>query len=247
MFTTEEASALLLGAKLIEKMSDHSINKEFSSALYKIKSVLKSGDKEHVENLENRVEVLKPAKAQPFPNDYLTTIQQAIVQKKKLLLEYHSYYNEETTRREVEPIGISHYGEGWHLIAFCQLRQDYRDFRADRIKSLVSTGESFKREHISLQHYLQHFTHPAQSDEVIVVFDPSVVRFMGETKYIYGFQREEHKDGKVRMYFRTAYVEPMGRWLLSFGNAIEIEHPQRLKGIMTELATEIKTHYLKDH
>jgi predicted DNA-binding transcriptional regulator YafY len=67
MFTTEEASALLLGAKLIEKMSDHSIKKEFGSALYKIKSVLKSADKEHVEDLESRVAVLKHTSTPSFP------------------------------------------------------------------------------------------------------------------------------------------------------------------------------------
>jgi predicted DNA-binding transcriptional regulator YafY len=100
MFTTEEASALLLGAKLIEKMSDHSINKAYGSALYKIKSVLTSADKEHIEDLQNRVEVLRRTPSEAFPNSFLSTIQQAIVKKNCLQMEYYSSYNEVTTQRK---------------------------------------------------------------------------------------------------------------------------------------------------
>jgi predicted DNA-binding transcriptional regulator YafY len=244
MFTTEEASALMLGAKLIEKMSDHSVANEFNSALYKIKSVLKSADKEHIHDLATHVEVLKRRKSQGFPNSFLTVIQQAIVKKQRISMEYYSYYNEETTVREVEPIGISYYGEGWHLIAFCLLRQDYRDFRADRIKHLCLTGQRFTGQHLSLQHYLQQFTHPLHLEDVTILFDQVVVRYIAEQKYIYGFQSEEFIGEKVQMHFRTAYVESLGRWLLSLGNSIEIVQPERLKQIMMELALEIQDHYL---
>ncbi|MDO1447897.1 YafY family protein [Rhodocytophaga aerolata] len=244
MFTTEEASALLLGAKLIEKMSDQSINKEFNSALYKIKSVLKSADKEHVEDLENRVQVLKPVKSQVFSNDFLTTIQQAIVKKCTLLLEYFSYYNEATTKREVDPIGISYYGEGWHLIAFCHLRQDYRDFRADRIIQLTNTGRMYKTQHLSLQHYFQQYGTPQNLEEVVILFDQQMCRFLGEQKHLYGYQSEERQGEKVRVVFNTAYLQSMGRWLLSYGNAVQIEKPERLKDIMIDLASEVQSHYL---
>jgi predicted DNA-binding transcriptional regulator YafY len=245
MFTTEEASAMLLGAKLIEKMSDHSINKEFSSALYKIKAVLKSADKEHVEDLENRVQVLKPARSQPFPNDFLSTIQQAIVKKNRLLMEYYASYTDTTTTREVEPIGISYYGEGWHLIAYCQLRQDYRDFRADRIKNLQNTGQCFNSQHLSLQHYLQRFAIPEQIEEVRVWFEQHMCRYIGEQKHYYGYQSEERQGDRVCMHFHTAYLESLGRWLLSYGNSVQIEKPARLKEIMIDLAAEIQNHYLK--
>jgi predicted DNA-binding transcriptional regulator YafY len=198
-----------------------------------------------VEDLQTRVEVLRRKPSEAFPNSFLSIIQQAIVKKNCLKIEYYSYYNEATTQREIEPIGISHYGEGWHLIAYCHLRQDYRDFRADRIKTLAATGLSFKRQHLSLQDYLRQFTSAKQQEEAIVLFDQSVVRFMAEQKYIYGFQKEEQTGKMVRMYFRTAYMESLGRWLLSYGNAVQIEKPERLIEIMLQLAAEIHEHYLK--
>src|SRR5678816_2613752 len=51
MFTQEEASALLLGAKLAEYLSDESIKKHFNAALFKIKAVLRTSDKEHMDQL----------------------------------------------------------------------------------------------------------------------------------------------------------------------------------------------------
>lgn len=54
MFSNEEASALLFGAKLVSKMADELLHESFESALYKIKSVLKRSEKEHLEDLGTR-------------------------------------------------------------------------------------------------------------------------------------------------------------------------------------------------
>src|SRR5271170_6305194 len=58
MFTQEEASALLLGAKLAEQFTDGCIKKHFNAALFKIKAVLRATDKEYVDSLTDHVEVL---------------------------------------------------------------------------------------------------------------------------------------------------------------------------------------------
>src|SRR5574339_396245 len=51
MFTQEEASAMLLASKLVEKMTDQSVLRAFESALMKIKSVLNDREKDHLEEL----------------------------------------------------------------------------------------------------------------------------------------------------------------------------------------------------
>lgn len=51
-----------------------------------------------------------------------------------------------TTERTLRPLGLF-FGRGrWMLGAWCELRQDFRVFRVDRITSLTSTGEFFDRE-----------------------------------------------------------------------------------------------------
>ncbi|MES2731977.1 MAG: YafY family protein [Bacteroidota bacterium] len=247
MFTNDEASALLFGAKLIEKMTDQSVKKEFQSALYKIKSVLKLNEKDHLEQLNTHIEVFhrQSASKEQFPDNFLTAIQQAIVQKNVLWINYLSTYKEEVTQRDVEPMGLLYYGHNWHMIAFCQMRQGYRDFRVDRIKQLRNTQRKFKpKPGHSLETYIQSIAQTQQLQEMVVCFDKAVLRFVGEQKYAYGFVSEESHEASVQMRFLTAYPEGLGRWLLMFGKSVSIQSPDNLKETMKKLALELHQHYL---
>ena len=244
MFSQEEASAILLAGKLVEKMTDESIRKSFESALMKIKSVLAEREKDHLESLESHVEVFqmpRPPQAQ-FPNHFLTDIQKALVYKEVLELQYHSN-QDELTKREVEPIGMFYYSAGWHLIGWCRLRNDYRDFRADRIKSLINTQEKFDRRNLlTLQDYLHTYMQSHRDlQKVIITFDKSMFR---HRHYLYGFISEEDLGEKVRMTFLADNLGWLARWLLSFGATVEIEQPEQLKTMVTQLVEELQAHYL---
>ncbi|GAB3328407.1 hypothetical protein GCM10027299_30660 [Larkinella ripae] len=245
MLTREEATALLFGAKVIEKFADASIRAEFESALYKIKSVLKRADQEHLEDLEPRVHVEKRPTTPPFSDMLLADIQRAIGMRQVVQLDYRSAYNDETTVRLVEPVGLYHYGSGWHLIAFCRLRQDYRDFRVDRIRKLDHTGHTYSSQNLlSLPAYLAQIQQNQNLEEVIIFFTKNVVRHLQETKYSYGYVSEEPVEGGIQMKFMTQYPQGVGRWLLMFGNQVRVEKPESLKETMRTLALEVQAHYL---
>ena len=246
MFTQEEGSALLFAGKLVEKMTDNSVRKEFESALLKIKAVLNDAEKDHLENLESHVEVrIAPQEQAPFPNHFLTSIQKAVVSKEVLLMEYFSNYAEEATTREVEPIGLFYYSNAWHMIAWCKLRAGYRDFRADRIKSLKTNGQKFdSRNLLSLQEYLATVAKGNREvEKIVVLFDKQSARFIGTYKYMYGFASEEELDTKIRMTFLTCHLKSFCRWMLMFGNAVTIEEPENARDIMAGLLEELNFHY----
>jgi predicted DNA-binding transcriptional regulator YafY len=153
-FTTEEANALLLIEGLVYGLSDKSIQGHYSNALTKVKSVLRTFQKEHIENLQDRIKLQLP----PFiRNDfeYLSVLQNAVAEKHIIYLTYKNL-KEETTPRMTEPIGLIFYAFNWHVIAWCHLRNDYRDFKVSRILELKDTGESFKKaDHILLNDYMK--------------------------------------------------------------------------------------------
>ncbi|GAB2540586.1 helix-turn-helix transcriptional regulator [Spirosoma aerophilum] len=245
MFSTAEASALLMGGKLMEKWADQSVQTKFESALYKIKSVLKHTDQEYLTNLDAHIDVAKPALSTPYSNDLLVDLQQAIAQHHVLTLRYHSQYNDTDSTRNVEPVGLYHYNLSWHLIAFCRNRQDYRDFRVDRIRQLTDTGEQFsRRDRLTLQEYLDKMgTTDMPTVSVTVLFQKKTTRYLQHQKHLYGFQREEDLGDQIRMYFQTPYAEGLVRWLLMFGNAATIEQPDMLRNRLLALIDEIHTHY----
>jgi predicted DNA-binding transcriptional regulator YafY len=245
MFTQEEASSLLLGSKLVHQFTDVSVKKQFDSAMYKIKAVLRSSDKDYVEELDSRIAI----QTGPIPLDeplqlHLSAMRQAIVDKKVIHIEYYSNYKEETTLRDTEPIGLFYYGQTWHFIGWCRLRKDYRDFRMDRIRKLVLKDERFDdTPHPSLTEYIAQLTQERELLEAIVSFDKEMAKYMLSQKYYYGFVSQEEKDGRIYMRFLTSHFQSFCRWLLMYTNAARIESPAHLHTIMQGLAEELKEHY----
>lgn len=245
MFNQDEAGALLMAGKLVERMTDPSVRKSFESALYKIKSVLNADERDSLELLQQSVEIVnwpRPLSAE-FPNNFLTDIQKAIVGQEVLCIDYHSG-GDEATHREIEPIGIHYYSGGWHLIGWCRLRSGYRDFRADRIKQLKRSGQHFdKRNLISLQEYLQTLVDANRElTKAVVTFDKSVMRYR---RYIHGHASEEDLGDRIRMTFLMGNTDWLARWLLSFGSAVVIEEPESLRDHLVLLAEEVSMHYLQ--
>lgn len=151
-FTLEEANALLLCQSLIGGFGDRSVQSTFDSALTKIKSVLKQVDKEKVAVLDESIKLQLPERLN-FQFEYLAQIQHAITEQTQIRITYQSL-KDERLERIVEPIGLVFYAFSWHLIGYCQLRKDYRDFKVERIEALRKTMTPFEvEEHIPLSAY----------------------------------------------------------------------------------------------
>lgn len=247
MLSQDEASAILLAGKLVERMTDHSVRNAFESALMKIKSVLNEADKEHLDFLQSHIEVRREPQARSeFPDNFLTDIQKATVNHEVLRLTYVNNNKEESVR-EVEPIGLFYYASAWHLIGWCRLRNNYRDFRSDHIKGLVNTGKKFENNNtLSLQDYFAQMMRTNQDlEKVVIRFDKEVGRYLGQQKYTYGFVSEEEAGHQIRMTFMTAYKRAIARWILTMGPSAEIESPEELKEMTAILAEEVYDHYAK--
>jgi predicted DNA-binding transcriptional regulator YafY len=248
MFNREEAAALLTGEKLMEHFSDRSNRQQFSSAMQKIRAVLRGSEKDFLEVLDENIAVLRNRTPQEdeFPNRFLTDIQQALGKQQVLQMEYSSAQNSEFTKRNVEPIGIYHSSNTWYLIAWCQLRGDYRNFRTDRIRNMQVSGTSYdKSRHISLQQYLEKYhSDPVPEHTFKVRFTLSVARYLGNQKYYYGLVEEKVCDNHIEYTFMNNYpLEYFARWVLMWGNDVEILFPNELLARMKELALELKEHY----
>ncbi|UYQ93169.1 YafY family transcriptional regulator [Chitinophaga horti] len=250
MFNKEEAAALLTGEKLMEKFGDRSSERLFSSAMQKIRAVLRSSDKDYLESLDANIEVFSYGRSnepeQGFPNRFLSDVQQAIAMQRVIAMDYYAYHNSTTNRREAEPIGVFHAANSWHLIAYCRLRKDYRDFRIDRIKSLNLLELKYNRAaHLTLREYLDQNHNHERPFETRVRFTKNVARFIQERKYYAGFVEEKDAGDHVEMTFVTSSLEYFGQWLLSFTNEVEILSPEPLHEVMRSLVRAVQAHYSK--
>lgn len=246
MFSQEEASAMLTAGKLVEKMTDDSIRKAYESALLKIKAVLNDSEKDHLENLQSSIQVLRyPNQRTDFPNEYMAEVTRALSRREVLDIVYNSANTGDETHRQIEPIGIVYYSGRWHIIAWCRLRNGYRDFRIDMVRTLKCTGETFDRRNLfTLQEYFNSMTNEHEGmQKATVLFDKSVSKFLKHSKYYYGYVSEEELDDQIRMTFLVASMSGFCRWLMSYGNAVELESPDALRETMERLVEELAAHY----
>jgi predicted DNA-binding transcriptional regulator YafY len=245
MFTQEEASALLLGAKLAEQFTDGSVKKHFHAALFKIKAVLRSPDKEYVDSLTEHIQILsRYSPDNDSPQQHLSQLQQAVVHKNIVQIQYRSNLKEEVTRRRVEPIGLLHYGSAWHLIGWCHLRNDYRDFRLTRMLGITLEDARFNPEsHPSIRKYIEQLRAGADLEEAIVSFDKEVARYLQEQKYLNGFVSQEDLGACLRMKFLTSSPRYFARWLLMYGDSIHVESPDTLKTELRTLTEKLFEHH----
>lgn len=154
MFTESEANALITAEQLISKNKDASFVKEYSEAISKIKSVLRSNTKDKANLLSDRT-VFRQNVDNNRTSNYLSTLQLALTNFNLVKIKYHSPDTSQTTERTIEPFAIYSTQENWLLIAFCLLRRDFRAFRLDRIQNLTTLNEQFEPHKMTLQEYFE--------------------------------------------------------------------------------------------
>lgn len=142
MFTEDELEALVLGARMVQSWTDPDLAKIAATALSKIDSVLP----EHLQRFREDSLMLAP-KRRTWGDMavIMRDLRNAVRNRKKITITYKDAAGSDT-QRTVRPLGLSMYGPEWHLAGWCELRNDFRTFRLDRLSAHDVLGESFRDE-----------------------------------------------------------------------------------------------------
>jgi predicted DNA-binding transcriptional regulator YafY len=151
MFNFDEVQALLLGARMVEAWTDPELAAGAQRAVQKIRAVLPEPLLMEADRQTYRVPALTP---QQQLGDTHRAIRRACEQQQIIDLQYEDVKGVQSQRR-VWPLGMFFWGERWTLVAWCETRSDYRNFRFDRAIHIEPTGEFFPADtERSLQHYI---------------------------------------------------------------------------------------------
>lgn len=245
MFTKEEATAFITAEKLINKLTDKATAEQYKAALYKVKAVLRSTEKGFAEDIDDAIHVFKSRNHQhPAGNsNHIYDILQSISSKKAIQLYYYSGHRDQDTERVVEPVGIYYISNYWHMVAWCRLRNDYRNFRLDRINKIIHSDEVFRPRELTLKEYLAKWSAENKLEEVVISFDKSATKYIQQQKLYFGFSREQNKGNRVEITFLVPCLDYIASWLLSFGSQIRIISPLALREKMSERVAELAAHY----
>ena len=134
MFSEEELEALVLGSRWVARRTDKKLRMSATNALAKISAVLP-------ENLRQQLEysglLIGPVKnAIEIDDEKEAVIRHAIRNAFKIQITYKDY-KEEHSQRIIWPLALGFFEEVHVLVAWCELREDFRHFRTDRINTLT--------------------------------------------------------------------------------------------------------------
>jgi predicted DNA-binding transcriptional regulator YafY len=238
MFTQEEAFAFLTAEKLVNELTDSGSSNHYRSGMNKIRAVMRFADKDILESVEANMEILKTYKS-PSGANMLQILLQSLARKKALRISYFTDLRQETSERNVEPVGIFFSRAHWYLIAFCLTRNEYRTFRTDRIHTAHELNENFSKQHPPLKDFLNGVRRTQDLEEVVIRLKKDKASVVDDDKYYHGLFSETQTGDSVELSFLTFSLDKFARWYLSFADAAVIVKPAALKDRVRDILRNI--------
>jgi predicted DNA-binding transcriptional regulator YafY len=240
MFTREEATALLTAEKLAARLTDAPTARLTGAAMDKLRAVLRRPDRDHLATLAPHIQVLAP-RDQPADSATYQQLVTAIATRRVVRLHYQGGGADALTVREVEPIGL-YLSQSWHVVAYCRLRQGFRDFRLDRIRQLDVQAEVFAARPETLQQYWADANNRRPTTKVVLRYQaaavrPALAQHLHATKHQYGWAHEQPlADGSLEMTLFIGSFDYLAAWLLPHAGAVTVVEPPALQECLREWA-----------
>lgn len=139
MFTAEEIEAIAVGARLLRRTGDAGLQAAAASVLSKVEVVLPDTLRAHL--AAPAAFVSGHGAPTPAVAD-LSVVRAAIRDERKLRIDYADEQGRPSSRT-IWPFAVAYYVEATLISAWCELRDDFRHFRADRVRTLTVLDDSF--------------------------------------------------------------------------------------------------------
>ncbi len=255
-FTTDEATMLILGSDLMAQSFDAQYRSAALSASRKIENVLPEKLRDEVRYLQDSIRfVTTDAMQRPAETEKLLHLRRAILQRNTIRFRYftrhpstsastedapgvlsENYTSSAQSTRDADPYGLIHFFNAWHVIAYCHLRQDIRNFRLDRIDDLVLLPKTFQRP----ANFKMGQSQSSQQRSMLVraLFDKEVVRWVRESRSYYTTSEEETPDGLL-VTLKPRQESEVLQWLLSWGSHVRVLEPETLRQQIAEEAQKM--------
>jgi proteasome accessory factor C len=203
-----------------------------ASALRKLEERL---GPETLGELAERVEAAEGGK----PAETLDALRTAVAGNERVRIEYYAASSAETTAREVDPEEVFFAIGNWYVAAFDHRSGEERLFRADRIRSVEPTGETFEPR--GLAGAGRALYTPTERDVPVRLLLHPAARWVGE--YYEVDAETETPAGDLEVQLPASRLEWVARLVLRLGGEAEVLSPPQLKVRVRELAGRTKELY----
>lgn len=140
--TLDELEALHLGLSVVSKAADEDLQRAAETLSRKVDAALPEDRSAPASGWGFAVYPFAEA-ARGFV--HMAPLRAAIRARRKIELTYANP-GDAPTKRRVRPLQMEYWGRVWTVTAWCELREDFRVFRVDRIQTLDIGFDTFEEE-----------------------------------------------------------------------------------------------------
>lgn len=142
MFSENELEALLLGTRIVQSWADPELGRAAADVLAKIAAVVPAPRRAQIESLAL---VAPPSGRRPEIGIDMAALRRCVREERRIRIDYLDLKGAGTIRT-LRPMTLAFFPPVWLLVGWCELREDFRAFRVDRIASVEFLAERYPQE-----------------------------------------------------------------------------------------------------
>ena len=179
----------------------------------------------------------------------LVELEQSVANQFSVEIEYRTNREEQPKNRVIDPYGMVYWNNKWYTVAFCQLRNEIRSFRVDRILQIKSTHILFNRiKDFSPREFFMQNLLPdlAGKDGLITVVIEGRSEALDDLclHWFLGHHLQERTSNQSIFLLDERSIHTYVPYtLLSYGKSIQVVEPQSLKAKLISIASELIEYY----
>lgn len=247
-----ELFALTLGARMLSAYAGSAYVQELETAVKRLSERLPDKTLVDLQKLaDERIMFGAGAEITNLNPQIWQQLQQAISKSQQVLISYYAATSNSKSERIIDPYFINIYrGTNPYLIAFCHLRQDWRDFRIDRIQQLKVLDTTFTLDpDFEPQKHLENRFQYESGDRIYDIeiwFDTVTAPFIRERRWHKSQKVIEEEDGSLILQLKVSSLNDLKRWVLGYGRGVLVKNPPELVQMMQEEIKAMSLNYEKN-
>jgi len=225
--TREELGALELGLAMLRASGAREERDVVDSALARLRKLITSlPDNEKYDGLQH-AELSSGGATR-----HLTTIRKALQARKVVNMCYASASSDGAQERRVRPYGLVYSSGQWYLAAHCEMNDDVRHFRLDRVEGVEATDDVYRvPKSFDMEKSMnEHGVFSANGAPVMKVrYSSRIARWIAERE-----KCELDADGSLTLEHPVADEQWAVRHVLQYGPDAEVLEPEELRKAVVE-------------
>jgi predicted DNA-binding transcriptional regulator YafY len=244
----EELTSLVISYQLASTIPDSAIKTSFKSFLDHVLAKFSQSISFSILELSNMVSI-KNVGYSVTNEKIFHRILEALLHTEPVSIKYFSPHNKRITERDILPLHLLQYMGTWHVIAYCALKNDLRDFVLSRINSIAPSKRiiTSPAPAETVKEYIRKnfgIMNSSESMEICLRFSPETSAWISEQIWHPEQTIQLDSDKGLFLTFPAADLREIKREVLKYGAQVEVVSPEALRKAVEKEIEEMKNIYL---